>query len=59
MFLKFKNIVFYFIYYFFSMLISVCFFIVALTFANACLINVSDYFICLNIFFALFALILA
>jgi len=30
-----------------------------LTLANACLINVSDYLMCSNIFFALLALILA
>ncbi len=32
---------------------------ITLTLANACLINASDYFICSNIFFALFASILA
>ncbi len=59
MFLEFRNIMSFILQIISFQCLLICFFIVTLTLANACLINASDHFMCSNIFFALLASILA
>ncbi len=59
MFLEFRNIMSFILQIIFFRCLSIYFFIVILTLVKTCLINASDCFMCLNIFFALSASILA